>query len=93
MNLVARTGGDTKQIMNFNDLTSALNWCEDVVRAVSGKSIWSELNTIQTSIDTKVNPSFVYKDRMPLVIINLVLRQFNLELIREKKDRKSEGER
>lgn len=90
MRVCANIDGNTWMVARFSCAKIALDWCENVVHAICGKSIMVELNTIQTEVDTKKNPSFTFKHEIPLVILNLVLKQYNLELVPENSDKDGE---
>ncbi len=91
MRVYAKVDGDSRVVAwELNSVAAALVWCENIVYAIRGKSITSELNCIQASVDTKKNPAFKYKDTMPLEIINLVLKQYNLELVPDSSDKRGE---
>lgn len=59
----------------------ALCWLDDMLVAVKGFSLFSELNRIQEECNLGRDPQpFPYKTEMPLCIVNLVLREHGLEL-------------
>lgn len=83
--------GDCRTLATFEDgdtvfdqakaKTKALCWLDDMLVAVKGFSLFSELNRIQEECNVGRDPQpFPYKMEMPLCILNLVLKEHGLEL-------------
>lgn len=74
--------GERKEKINtFSSIDCALIWIDKVLESVNGFSLYSELNKIQTEVNCEINPSFANKSCIPLYIINLVLKEFNLVIV------------
>jgi hypothetical protein len=68
----------------FDRLTSkskALYWLDDMLDAVKGFSLFTELNRLQAECNLDKDPKpFPNKTEIPLCILNLVLREHRLKL-------------
>lgn len=69
-------------LINLKDQKEATLWLDCMLDAVANFSLMSKLNEIQCETGEGVFPS---KFEIPLVIVNLVLKEFNLCLVEESK--------
>lgn len=65
--------------------SNAIGWADNVIYAITGESLMSRLNDIQLGCRSE-NGETLFPDKftMPLCIVNLVLKEFNLEIKEEK---------
>jgi hypothetical protein len=61
----------------------AILWVDDVLRATTGFCLLSRLNDIQAACRKGDKTVFPDKFAMPLCIVNLAIKEFNLEITEE----------
>ena len=75
-----RTDG-TPVFQSRTELSDALSWLDDLLCAVKGLSLFSQLNEIQAECNLDRNPKpFPSKTDIPLCILNLVLEKHGLRM-------------
>ena len=83
--------GDVRTLAKFENgntaldqepaLSKAISWLDDMLEAVTSFSLVSALNAIQAECNLDKDPEpFPNKYAMPLCIVNLVLKEYGLEL-------------
>ena len=83
--------GDCRTLAEFEDGNTALDqepakskalyWLDDMLDAVKGFSLFTALNRIQAECNLDKDPKpFPSKTKMPLCILNLVLKEHGLRL-------------
>lgn len=66
---------------DIRKLGLALNWVDKLLECTHHASLMSKLNDIQRDVRTKDGMTvYEYKDQIPLSIVNLVLREYGLEI-------------
>lgn len=76
-------GGRTS-LATFADEANAIDWLDNVIAATTGKSLMSRLNEIQLECRNENGETlFPNKSAMPLCIVNLAVKEFNLEITEE----------
>lgn len=84
-------GSDKRELARFengntaldqtNAQIKAMDWLEDLLNAVKHVSLLSKLNEIQAECNLDRDPEpFPNKYTMPLCIVNLVLKEYGLEI-------------
>ena len=84
-------GSDKRVLARFEDgdtaldqtpaQTKAMDWLEDLLDATNNVSLLSKLNKIQAESNFDRDPKpFPDKYTMPLCIVNLVLKEYGLEI-------------
>lgn len=72
--------GERTPLATFADEANAIDWLDTVLVATTGESLRSRLNEIQLECrDENGKTLFPDKNKLPLCIVNLVLKEFNLE--------------
>ena len=85
----ALVSGERRCLTAFADRGTAredaIRWIEDTLVATTGQSLMLKLNDIQLGCRSE-NGETLFPDKftMPLCIVNLVLKEFNLEIKEEK---------
>lgn len=73
--------GERMSLATFMNEANTIGWLDNVIAATTGKSLMSRLNEIQLGCRNENGETlFPDKDKMPLCIVNLVLKEFNLEI-------------
>lgn len=78
--------GERTPLATFVDEANAIDWLDNVIVATTGESLMSRLNKIQLECRNENGETlFPDKSKMPLCIVNLVLKEFNLEIKEDSK--------
>ncbi|GAX46783.1 hypothetical protein RsY01_363 [Lactococcus reticulitermitis] len=78
---VCTTKYDSVSLFESTSKWVALNWLDSALRNIAGFSLIDELNGMQLQIfDSKL---FETKDKIPVYFINLVIKEFNIEMREE----------
>lgn len=80
MRVYAKDQGEWYPLTVQGSREHAIRWVDHVLSATTGCSLLSMLNDIQCECNTDERDAFPSKFTMPLCIINLVLKEFNLEI-------------
>lgn len=79
MTVYAKAGSEWRPLIKLETQGEAMAWADMVLLATAGESLIGELNDIQGECNLDRDPKpFPGKFAMPLCIVNLVLREFNL---------------
>lgn len=63
-------------LAEFNNMSKAQTWIDNILECVAGFHFMSELNTIQI----ESGEAFKYKSDIPVYFMNLVLQKFNMAI-------------
>jgi len=81
MKIYAKAGAEWCPLIALDSQREAMEWADAALLAIAGESLIGELNDIQAECNLDKDPKpFPDKFAMPLCIVNLVLKEFNLEL-------------
>lgn len=78
--------GERMSLTTVLNEANAIGWLDNVIVATTGESLMSRLNEVQLGCRNGDGETlFPDKDKMPLCIVNLVLKEFNLEIEEDSK--------
>ena len=77
---VRTLSNDPVCLVRFRTQEEAIRWIDEVVYAVRRDSLLEELNRVQGAVNEQGERLFPNKFTMDLIVVNLVLRKWNLEI-------------
>ena len=87
LRVCAVNDGTRRVLATFTDRDTmqedAIRWVDDVLHATTGFCLLSRLNDIQTACRKNDKTVFPDKFAMPLCVVNLAIKEFNLEITEE----------